>query len=262
MICPNCHSTSIAKDELEGMEGQWFARLKCLHCREYAFFQIDLPQGGLPWGDHSPEINSTGQLSAEEASSPLWTQGTETILQSEWNEWLDYKKRYVDKDYQSVLNRKAPRRIAARWNIFLFAFMILGTLFFIVDQYHLLGLIGENIVARQTIIDQYSQKLSKSTCLSIQMKAKVRTVPILYTSESVFRKSSIQYGETGHYWGQIQIKIHRSNFWFFGWPKKSQLIDTLIHEARHRASPNLAHSPNFYQLVDRDHQCVLKNWDL
>ena len=32
--------------------------------------------------------------------------------------------------------------------------------------------------------------------------------------------------------GNFQIKIHRSNFWFYGQPKKSRLIETLIHEFR------------------------------
>ena len=57
-----------------------------------------------------------------------------------------------------------------------------------------------------------------------------------------------------------QIKIHRSNFWFFGWPKKTQLLNTLVHELRHRSSPGLGHNLKFFNLVERDTSCVLEYW--
>merc|ERR1711991_44648 len=47
---------------------------------------------------------------------------------------------------------------------------------------------------------------------------------------------------------------------FFGYPRKSQLIETLIHEVRHRVSPALGHNEMFYQLVNRDTQCALEHW--
>ncbi|MEC8188546.1 MAG: hypothetical protein VX059_07135, partial [SAR324 cluster bacterium] len=78
--------------------------------------------------------------------------------------------------------------------------------------------------------------------------------------ERPYHKNRIQYGEAGIYWGEEQIKIHRSNFWFFGYPRKSKLIETLIHELRHRVSPALGHNEMFYQLVNRDTQCALEHW--
>ena len=93
------------------------------------------------------------------------------------------------------------------------------------------------------------------------MMEQIRTIPVHYTPESVYHHNQIQYGETGQYWGKFQIKIHRSNFWFFGWPKKSQLINTLIHEFRHRANPWLGQQPRFHERVQTDTQCALKHWD-
>ena len=84
------------------------------------------------------------------------------------------------------------------------------------------------------------------------MKRKIITVSIKYTRESPVNENYIQYGEAGIYWGEEHIKIHRSNFWFFGLPKKNQLLNTLVHELRHRSSPGLGHNTEFYKLVKKD----------
>ena len=93
-------------------------------------------------------------------------------------------------------------------------------------------------------------------CLPSIMKIKLTTVPIKYTRERPVHKNFIQYGETGIYWGEEHIKIHRSNFWFFGLPKKNKLLDTLVHELRHRSNPGLGHNSEFNKLVTKDVACV------
>ena len=92
------------------------------------------------------------------------------------------------------------------------------------------------------------------------MKPKLSDVPILYTREHPYHRDLIQYGEAGIYWGEEQIKVHRTNFWFFDLPKRNQLIETLIHEVRHRVSPGLGHSSLFQELVAKDTWCTLENW--
>ncbi len=175
-------------------------------------------------------------------------------LQQEWNEWVALKRRYLSPNYsiRSIQTR--------RLNIILMSAMIAAALFFLLDQYHLLGIVFEDREARQHTLNQYVTHLTSLPCFSSAMRVKLETIPILYTTESVYRNHEIQYGETGKYWGEFQIKIHRSNFWFFGKPKKSRLIETIIHEVRHRASPGLGHNVRFYQLVQKDTQCALKHW--
>ncbi|MCH2296983.1 MAG: hypothetical protein MK441_03625, partial [SAR324 cluster bacterium] len=138
--------------------------------------------------------------------------------------------------------------------------MVGGWGFFFIDQMYLLDGIFEKIHSREDIIKGYSSLLMELPCLSQAMKEKLATVPIRYTRERPYHRNRIQYGEAGIYWGEEQIKIHRSNFWFFGYPRKSQLIETLIHEVRHRVSPALGHNETFYQLVKRDTKCALEHW--
>lgn len=235
--CPQCGKTDVVLDTVQGKtQVDWFANLRCLNCREHAFLQIEL------------------SLTSDDEWSPHWTKGQIETLQIEWQEWVAVKKRHLPREYQS------PSPQARLYGRFLLGFIVLGTLFFLVDQYHLLGIIGEDIAKRQAIIEQYSQQMVRYPCFSEAMLEKFRTIPMHYTTESVYHHNKIQYGETGWYWGALKIKIHRSNFWFFGWPKKTQLINTIIHEVRHRASPGLGHSPQFYKLVQEDTQCVLQHW--
>ena len=133
-------------------------------------------------------------------------------------------------------------------------------MFFVLDRWHLLDPLLENHVVRQKLILEYTERLLEVPCLPSIMKVKIRTVPIRYTRELPVHQKRIQYGEAGIYWGEEQIKIHRSNFWFFGWPKNTQLLNTLVHELRHRSSPWLGHNTKFFELVERDIQCVLKHW--
>ncbi len=239
LTCPNCqNTTSISINPIQGKDGFWFASIDCHRCGEHAFFQMDLP--GF---DDAPSFYFYS-----------WTEKDLASLQQEWDEWVALKQRHLPLKYphRSLQNKKL--------NVLLILGMLAGSLFFLLDQYHLLGVIFEDIEARQRTLNQYVTRLTKLPCFSSVMRVKLETVPILYTTESVYRNHDIQYGETGMYWGEFQIKIHRSNFWFFGWPKKSRLIETIIHEARHRASPGLGHNARFYQLVQKDTQCALRHW--
>ena len=92
------------------------------------------------------------------------------------------------------------------------------------------------------------------------MREKLRTVEIHYTIEPAVHGNLVQYGEAGVYWGEEQIRVHRSNFWLGTIPKRAVLLETLVHEARHRVSPALGHNALFHQLVQQDLQCVLKHW--
>ena len=38
--------------------------------------------------------------------------------------------------------------------------------------------------------------------------------------------------------------------------KKNQLLNTLVHELRHRSNPGLGHNSEFYKLVKKDVACV------
>ncbi len=223
---------------LQGKDGAWFAKIVCHRCKEQAFLQLDLPNS-LKFDEHD------------------WANLEESLLlelQKEWQDWVYLKKRHLYP--QRSVSPQRGKRLA----VFLIVALVLATLFFLMDRYYLLGVGLENITARQQMIEKYAQKLAQLPCFSERMLEKIQTVPVLYTPESVFHHNKIQYGETGFYWGKFQIKIHRSNFWFYGQPKKSRLIETLIHEFRHRASPGLAHNDRFYELVQRDTQCALKYW--
>ena len=131
-------------------------------------------------------------------------------------------------------------------------------LFFIFDRWHMLDPLVENPAARQQHIMEYAEALLQVPCFPSILKVKIRSVPIRYTRERPVHKNWIQYGEAGVYWGEEQIKIHRSNFWFFGWPKESQFVNTLVHELRHRSNPELGHNPKYMELVEKDTQCALK----
>ncbi|MGK5092965.1 hypothetical protein WDW89_13230 [Deltaproteobacteria bacterium TL4] len=235
-MCPQCHSTAIEITPLRGEEGFWFVDLRCSRCCEYGFFQTESVaflevESGLEEGP--PSV---------------------ALLQQEWQEWFTWKQRHLSPRPLSAARRK-------NYDYGLAFLLLIGSLFFIADQYHLFGIFSEDVSARQRIVHHYVEYLKKSSCLSLAMKAKLETVPILYTSESALHHEKIQYGETGTYGGEMRIKIYRSNFWFFGKPKSAQLIHTLIHELHHRVHPYLEHSPRFYQLVDRDTGCVLKYWN-
>lgn len=236
--CPRCKQSDVDIAPVRGKRGDWFVELKCRNCREHAFLQIDVTDLG------------------EESHNALhWSEDTLKTLQVEWKEWVAMRKRHLPQEYRSLPTQARFSGKILFWLIFL------GSLFFVTDQFHLLGLIGEDVSARQTVIDDYAERLSHIPCFSEVMEEKLRTVPIDYTLEGVYGHNKVKYGETGSYFGELRIKIHRSNFWFFGWPKKTQLINTLVHELRHRASPALGHSPLFYELVQEDTQCVLQRWD-
>ena len=128
--------------------------------------------------------------------------------------------------------------------------------FFILDRWHLLDPILEFPEERQKHIIDLAEVLLEVPCFPSIMKSKINTVPIKYTRERPVHKDFVQYGEAGIYWGEEHIKIHRSNFWFFGLPKKNQLLNTLVHELRHRSSPGLGHNRKFYKLVNKDVECV------
>ena len=228
LTCPRCHAQAVMVFPLQAPDAAWFAKITCLRCGEEAFFQVD-----------------SYEKAGEGGSS----------LQKEWEEWVALKKRHLE----PLQDKGSGSSFAV--NLFLFCFLLLGLGFFLADYYHLRGVVLENRKARQQVIHDYVARLAQLPCFSSEMLQSINHVPVHYTPESVYHREGIQYGETGHYWGKFQVKIHRSNFWFFGWPKKSQLIETLIHEFRHRASPWLGHTALFYEKVQRETQCALKNWN-
>jgi len=222
-----------------GKNDERFVNIHCLKCSENFFFQIPALLKNIYSLEEIPENRKDDQI---------------ITLQKEWNEWLNWKKRHLNKPNAG----KSPLSKSAQW---MFVFLLCGiTMFFIFERWYLLDPILENPLARQAQIVEYKQHLLEVPCLPSNMKVKIRTVPIHYTRERPVHQNLIQYGEAGIYWGEEHIKIHRSNFWFFGWPKNSQLLNTLVHELRHRTSPSLGHNSEFFELVERDTKCVLKHW--
>ena len=235
LVCPECGSTNLRVTPLSGPDGERFARPWCRDCDEWGFFKIpELPH------DTAPEN---------------WPAEIIRSLQQEWREWHQWKNRHLHPQ------PRLPGPVE-RWIGRLLTAGILGiTLLLVVDRIQLFGVILEDEALRQQHIEDYRQKLLRSPCLSPAMHHTLRNVPIRYTRERAVHGNFIQYGEAGMYWGEEQIKIHRSNFWFFGTPKTAQLVDTLIHEARHRTSLALGHNARFYLLVSRDTDCVLNQWE-
>lgn len=233
LTCPICHQESAPLLWLKG-EHHWFAKTHCRQCEEVVFFQVDT----------TPSL---------EESEPSWNEATKMQLEKEWQEWEEWKQKFPA--YKAF--HKNHTRI---WTRIWISLMVPAALFFLLDYYHLLGLGLGNIETRQQNLNQYVAHLKELPCFSSRIHEILEEVPILYTPEPVYHHRVVQYGETGRYWGELRIKIHRSNFWFFGLPKKSRLIETIIHELRHRASPSLPHGERFNQWVGQDTQCALKHW--
>ncbi len=235
LACPECGNANLRGTPLEGPDGERFVRLWCRDCDERGFFE--LPK--LP----------------DETAPEDWPAEVLQTLQQEWQEWHQWKNRHLHPQ-----NRQ-PGPVE-RWAGRLLVAGIVGVaLLLVVDRIQLFGVVLEDETVRQQHIEDYRQKLLRSRCLSPGILRTLRTVPIRYTRERAVHGNFIQYGEAGVYWGEEQIKVHRSNFWFFGTPKTGQLVDTLIHEVRHRTSPALGHSAQFHLLVNRDSDCVLSQWE-
>ena len=235
--CPSCGEENFRLLPMSGKNGERFVRIHCDNCGEHLFFQTpEFPENMTQQGI-TPENWKTEQIKN---------------LQLEWEEWLKWKQRHLNKPVSG-------KPYLTKYTQWLFAFLLCSiALFFALDRWHLLDPLIENPAARQQQIMEYAERLLEVPCFPSIMKVKIRTVPIRYTRERPVHKNWIQYGEAGVYWGEEQIKIHRSNFWFFGWPKKTQLLNTLVHELRHRANPDLGHNPKFMELVQKDTQCALK----
>ncbi len=230
--CPACGSEQVLLQGGLGQTGESFVRSRCTACQEQGFFQVD----ELPTPDNEalvPEV-----LKA---------------IQQEWQEWYALKQRY--------LHHSREPRPASRWQTRgLLLLLVSLTLFFLTQQLYQVWGVGEDLGLRQTVIEDYRAQLEATNCLSSSMEAKLRTVPIHYVKERPFHRNFIQYGEAGVYWGEEAIKVYRSNFWFWGAPRSSVLIETLIHEVRHRVSPGLGHNVLFQELVARDTHCALSRW--
>ena len=236
--CPSCGGGTVKVRNSHGVAGEIFVEVLCRSCGEKGFFQLIGVENDV--------------LEIERAENP-WAE-LDRVLQKDWNDWHDYKTRHL----------KPTPVTGGSWfkpaNVFFLIMIVGGWSFFFIDQIHLLDGIFENIQIRKAHIQDYTAKLGKLPCLSRAMKEKLKNVPIRYTRERPYHRDRIQYGEAGIYWGEEQIKVHRSNFWFFGAPRESQLVETLIHEVRHRVSPALGHNELFYELVERDTKCSLKLW--
>ena len=236
--CPACGMMEVNLRYSQGVADEIFVEVRCRTCGENGFFQLF--EGGVEDQQRDQVINHLDKKGEE--------------IQQEWCEWYQFKIRHLTPRYSKEGTRH-------RFSPLVFLILLVGGWgFFFIDQMYLLDGIFEKIHSREEMIKEYSSRLMELPCLSQAMKEKLATVPIRYTRERPYHRNRIQYGEAGIYWGEEQIKIHRSNFWFFGYPRKSQLIETLIHELRHRVSPALGHNEMFYQLVNRDTQCALEHW--
>ena len=233
--CPSCDRGEFNVIPLSGKDGEYFIRIICHNCGEHLFFQT---QYSLSNKIESDKDNDTYNLI------------NISYLQKEWNEWFAWKQRHLKPHTSS-------KTFFSKYAQFCFVFLLSGiVLFFILDRWHLLDPFLEFPEARQKHILDLAELLLEVPCLPSIMKSKITTVPIKYTRERPIHKNFIQYGETGIYWGEEHIKIHRSNFWFFGLPKNKQLLNTLVHELRHRSNPGLGHNREFYKLVKKDVVCV------
>ena len=235
--CPSCSEEKFRIVPMVGKNGERFVKIHCHNCGEHLLFQ-------------APEIQEI--LTHTTNTQKNWETEQIKSLQQEWKEWLKWKQRHLNKP----VSRKPILTKYAQW--FLAFLLLASAIFFILDRWHLLYPLVENPVVRQQKIIQYTEALLEIPCFPSILKVKIRTVPIHYTRERPVHQNSIQYGETGVYWGEEHIKIHRSNFWFFGWAKKTQLVNTLVHELRHRSNPELGHNPKFKDLVENDTQCALE----
>ena len=235
--CPSCTEEKFRIVPMTGKNGERFVKVHCHNCGEHLFFQTLEIEKILSQPGITPENWETEQIRS---------------LQLEWEEWLKWKQRHLNKPDSS-------KSLLIKYAQWLLAFLLIGcAMFFVLDRWHLLDPLVENHESRQQQIMEYAEALLEVPCFPSILKVKIRTVPIRYTRERPVHQNWIQYGEAGVYWGEEQIKIHRSNFWFFGWPKKSQLVNTLVHELRHRSNPELGHNPKFMELVEKDTLCALK----
>jgi len=233
--CPSCDRGEFNVIPLSGKDGEYFIRIICHNCGEHLFFQT---QYSLNTKIESNKIYGRDKLL------------NISYLQKEWNEWFAWKQRHLK-------SHSSSKTFFSKYAQFCFVFLLSGiVLFFILDRWHLLDPFLEFPEARQKHIIDLAEVLLEVPCLPSIMKIKLTTVPIKYTRERPVHKNFIQYGEAGIYWGEEHIKIHRSNFWFFGLPKINQLLNTLVHELRHRSNPGLGHNREFYKLVKKDVVCV------
>ena len=234
--CPACAGEEFKVIPLSGKDGEYFVRIICYNCGEHLFFQSPYYLNSKIESDKDNDKNNLINIS---------------YLQKEWNDWVAWKKRHLIKSHSSDKN------LFSKFAQFSLVFLLCGiVLFFILDRWHLLDPVLEFPEARQKHILDLAELLLEVPCFPSIMKSKIITVPIRYTRERPVHKNFIQYGEAGIYWGEEHIKIHRSNFWFFGLPKKNQLLNTLVHELRHRSSPGLVHNIEYYDLVKKDVACV------
>ena len=233
--CPSCGGDEFKVIPLIGQKGENFIRIFCKNCREHLLFQTSYSSSASKESEKDNDNNNLIHIS---------------FLQKEWEEWLAWKERHLKTHVSS-------KTLFSKYSQYCLAFLIFGiVLFFILDRWHLLEPILEFPEARQKHIKNLAEVLLEVPCFPSIMKSKINTIPIKYTREHPVQKDFIQYGEAGIYWGEEHIKIHRSNFWFFGLPKKNQLLNTLVHELRHRSSPGLGHNSKFHELVNKDVECV------
>ena len=228
--CPECGKKDIQSQLWEGQSEEKFLKLACEYCGEQGFFQFNSNPNNNELGPSLITVSEQDQIE----------------IQQDWRDWHNWKRRHLD------YFREYGSNWAGKYWWLLLIVILSGWGFFFTDQIHMLKGIFENTESRQDIIQSYAVKLAGLPCLSDSMKAKLSDVPILYTRERPYHRGLIQYGEAGIYWGEELIKVHRTNFWFIGLPKRSQLIETLIHEVRHRVSPGLGHGTFFQELVAKD----------
>jgi hypothetical protein len=186
--CPSCAEENFGIVAMTGRDGERFVKIHCHNCKEHLFFQ-------------APEFKQI--LSQTGETQENWETEQIKSLQLEWEEWLKWKQRHLNKP-----NSRKP--LFSKYAQWLLALLLAGSaLFFILDRWHLLDPLVENPEARQLQIMAYAEVLLEVPCFPSILKVKIRTVPIRYTRERPVHKNWIQYGEAGVYWGEEQIKIQR-----------------------------------------------------
>ena len=106
-----------------------------------------------------------------------WEKEQIKSLQLEWEEWLKWKQRHLNKPDSS-------KPLLTKYAQWLLAILLLGSaLFFILDRWHLLDPLVENPESRQQQIMEYAERLLEVPCFPSILKVKIRTVPIRYTRE-------------------------------------------------------------------------------
>ncbi|MBT4184392.1 MAG: hypothetical protein HOE10_03980, partial [Deltaproteobacteria bacterium] len=155
--CPSCAEENFGIVPMTGRDGERFVKIHCHNCKEHLFFQ-------------APEIQQI--LSQIGETQENWETEQIKSLQLEWEEWLKWKQRHLNKPNSS-------KPLLTKYAQWLLAILLIGSaMFFVLDRWHLLDPLVENPEARQQQIMAYAEVLLEVPCFPSILKVKIRTVPI------------------------------------------------------------------------------------